>query len=788
MVDNVTINYEDFKDLHSHKEFVIGYDTESKVIMISREHGARIYYEIQDFPYYFCIKASDVLKHRSLLSLLKKRRKLTGITRDGEFARLYCRTSNRNHKEDDKAEILRALKAEGIETYEADLTSYQRLVVDLKIKVSSEYRTLYFDIETDDRGKGIIIGAKRIVSIAAVDEEGHTFYWSSQDEREILRAFFNKIVHYDLIAGWNSEKFDIPYIKARADKYKNDIPWFQWRQIVQVDMMQKLMEIHKRNLELIKEVRSFSLKSVSEHFLGGETKITHKESIWEMFTKNPEKLKEYNIRDCVLLLKLEQKLKIIGQKVAEHLVSGCFLNEFSVSRILDIYILKSAVGSGIRFKTKPPREDNDFDPNKKAAYVGGLVLDPVTGIHYNVIHFDFTSLYPSIIQTFNISPETWIRVKKEGEKRDPEYIYTPNDQLFSREKGIIPRVIGGLLDARNEIRYNELKKYKEGSKEYEVAYFKQYAFKTISNSFYGILGASFTRYYRKETAEAITLSGHYMLRLVKRWCENKDIQVLYGDTDSVFIKAGFDIDENTIHEQINGFLSYHLFKNFGITDSQMDLKTEAVYDSFLLQGKKKYVKNEGGKLKIVGLEARRRETLPFSAKKQIEMLDLLMIKKYNSKQIIEWIEELKEYVLSGKMTKEEVMLQIKLSKHVDEYQKKAKDRKTKEPILDDNGKQVLLPSPLAHIKVANYLKDNGIKENEANTWEKGCYIKYIIINQYPKLEAKSIYQLEEGEYDRNYYWNVKVFAMLQRTLEVAMPEVNWEDYLVEVRRTRKKKI
>ncbi len=786
MLEKIDIKYEDFVDLHSKKEFVIGFDTEKGVTMISREDNVRMYYQIDNFPYYFCVKVSDIYENKDLFKRFKERKLVRKIEREGEFAKVYVRTSNRSYRDDDKKAVLNALKSADIQTYEADLTSYQRMQIDLKLQIASTYRILYFDIETDDRGKGIVIGARRIVSIAAVDDEGHTFYWSDEDESEILRQFFNKIQHYDLITGWNSEHFDIPYIKERAKKHAKKIPWYNWRQTVQVDMMKKLMEIHKRNVELIKEVRSFSLKAVSTHFLAGETKIEHSETIWEMFKKNPQKLKEYNIQDCLLLKKLEDKLKIIGQKVAEHLVSGCFLNEFAVSRILDVYILKSAQGSGVRFKSKPPREELDFNPNKKSGYTGGLVLEPAVGMHYNVLHLDFTSLYPSIIQTFNISPETWLRPNDDEEQQD-EFVYTPNKQVFSREKGIIPRVIGGLLQARNDIRYNELKKLKEGTEEYEVAYFKQYAFKTISNSFYGILGADFTRYYRKETAEAITLSGHYLLRLVEHWCATKDIQVLYGDTDSVFVSAEFHLDSDTVYTQVNAFINYHLFHHFGIYDSHMDLKLEAVYDSLLLLGKKKYVKNEGGELKIIGLEARRRETLPFSAKYQTELLDLLILKKASAERVIKWVEKLRDYVLGGNMTKEEVTLQIKLSKHVDEYRKVKKDKKTKEPILDEDGKEILLPSVLAHVKVAVYLQENGIKENGANTWEKGSYVKYIIINQFPKLEAKSALLIEEGEYNKDYYWNVKVFAMMQRVLDVAFPDIEWSQFLTEVKRTRKKK-
>ncbi len=788
MIERRTITYKEFVESYASKDFLIGYDDDKGLNMIYRDGRTRVYLTIKDFPYYFCVSAKDVADNKELFTRLKVRRKIIKGETDGDFVKIYCRTAARYNRRDEKDEVLEALKSRGIQTYEADLSPYQRLVVDLNIKVATDYRILYFDIETDDRGKGIVIGARRIVSIAAVDDEGHEYYWSSQDEAEILNAFFDKLRHYDLVAGWNSEKFDIPYIKERAKKLKSKVPWFNWRQTVQVDMMQKLMEIHKRNIDLIKEVRSFSLNAVSKHFLG-ESKVEHEESIWELFTKNPAKLKKYNIQDCVLLLKLEQKLKIIGQKIAEHSISGCFLNEFAVSRILDVYILKNAAGSSIRFKSKPPREDNDFDPNRKAGYVGGLVLNPVRGMHYHVLHFDFTSLYPSIIQTFNISPETWIRSKKEGEVLDPQYIYTPNGQVFSRKQGIIPRTITGLLKARNDIRYNELKKLKEGTKEYEVAYFKQYAFKTISNSFYGILGASFTRYYRKETAEAITLSGHFMLHLVEQWCASKDIQVLYGDTDSVFVKADYALDENQIHHEINNFIAYFLFKHFGIENSYMDLKVEAVYESFLLLDKKRYVKNEDGHLKIVGLEARRRETLPFAAAKQIEFLEMLLLQGKTKDDVINWLLDLKDYVISGNMKKEEVTLQIKLSKHVDEYQKKKKNKKTKEVELDADGNEIMLPSVLAHIKVANWLKDNGIKENGTNTWEKGCYVKYIITDGSKKLEATSIYNYEDGQYDASYYWDVKIYAPILRILEVVFPEHDWVKYLVKpkVRKTRKKK-
>lgn len=778
MVEQRTISYLEFKERYADEKFIAGYDEHDEVVLIFRKGQNRIYLRIPDFPYYFCVRKKDVEENKELFRKLRTRRLILDHKIDHNYVRIYTNVSSRWKADDARKELVSQLTSHKIETFEADLSPSQRLFIDHKLEVATEYRTLYFDIETDDRGKGIVIGARRIVSIAAVDDKGKQFYWSG-DEEIMLGEFFKKIVHYDLLTGWNSEKFDVPYIKERVKKLK--LPWYNWRQTLHVDMMQKMMEIHKRNVELIKEVRSFSLNSIAKHFLN-EEKIEHTETIWQLFTKNPDKLRKYNLQDCKLLLKLDKKLKILGQKIAELSIAGCFLNEYAVSRILDVFILRNAVGTGIRFKTKPPWDDANFDPNRKAGYVGGLVLEPVKGVHYDVFHFDFTSLYPSIIQTFNISPETWVKARDDSEG---DFIYSPNGQAFEREIGIVPRILTHLLDARNDIRYNELKKYKEGSLEYEAAYFKQYAFKTIANSFYGILGASFTRYYRKENAESITLSGHYLLNLVQEWCKGNEIEVIYGDTDSVFVKADYALNEDEIHSKVNQFIAYHLFKNFNVENSKIDLKVEAVYDSFLMVGKKKYVKNEGGTLKLVGLEAKRRETLKFTAKNQIKMIEMLLLEKASAETIIKWLEELKEYVLSGKMTKEEVMLQIKLSKHVDDYRKVKKDKKTKEPILDEEGKPVMLPSSLAHIKVANWLRENGIKENGLNTWEKGSYVKYIVIDGSKKLEATSIYNYEDN-YDPTYYWDVKVYAPLQRVLEEVFPEVEWADLLVKEARKKTK--
>jgi hypothetical protein len=179
-----------------------------------------------------------------------------------------------------------------------------------------------------------------------------------------------------------------------------------------------------------------------------------------------------------------------------------------------------------------------------------------------------------------------------------------------------------------------------------------------------------------------------------------------------------------------------------------------------------------------GVEARRRETLEFSAKAQIKLFEMLLLEDKSLPEVIEFVNGLKEYVQSS-MTKEEVTLQIKLSKDVSLYDKQKKD---------DFGNVVkVIESKLAHVKVAKWLREQSIKENGMNTWEKGCYVKYIVTKGYGGIEATSIYNYENN-YDAVYYWNVKVFALLQRILLVVYPFFDWEQFLIEVTKASRKKI
>ena len=165
-----------------------------------------------------------------------------------------------------------------------------------------------------------------------------------------------------------------------------------------------------------------------------------------------------------------------------------------------------------------------------AAQQGGHVLEPVTGLHRNVWVFDFKSLYPSIIRTFNIDPVSYIASPPPG----ADVIETPGG-AFRREPAILPRLLDELFPRREAAK-------QAGD---EVA---SHAIKILMNSFYGVLGTPACRFHNPALANSITGMGREMLLWSKRWFEDAGFRVLYGDTDSLFVHSGSKDFDRTLEQ------------------------------------------------------------------------------------------------------------------------------------------------------------------------------------------------------------------------------------------------
>jgi DNA polymerase alpha subunit A len=247
--------------------------------------------------------------------------------------------------------------------------------------------------------------------------------------------------------------------------------------------------------------------------------------------------------------------------------------------------------------------EEGVDAKKKDKFKGGLVFEPEKGLYDKfILVMDFNSLYPSIIQEFNICFTTVERSDLiEDEDKVPE---VPNNQ----DQGILPRLIATLVSRRREVK--KLMKDKTATPDQLATWdIKQLALKLTANSMYGCLGYTKSRFYARPLAMLTTYKGREILRRTKDMAEEKMLRVIYGDTDSVMINTNVDNIQDALK------LGNEFKKEVNDSYRLLEIDIDNVFRRILLHAKKKYaainmVPVDGKyieKLEVKGLDMRRRE-------------------------------------------------------------------------------------------------------------------------------------------------------------------------------------
>jgi len=408
-------------------------------------------------------------------------------------------------------------------------------------------------------------------------------YIKCRDEIDLIKRFIDTWSgnYPDIITGWNTSFFDIPYLVNRITKLLGEewaerlSPWnkISSRQVVMNGREQtsmKLLGIASLDyLDLYKKFapggqsqESYKLDSIANVELG-ERKLSYEEygNLHSLYRDNYQLFIEYNIKDVELVDRLEDKLKLIEMALTLAYDNKCNYDDvFAQVRMWDTIIYNH-----LRKKNMvvPPNQSN----KKDAAYVGAFVKDPIIGMHNWVASFDLNSLYPHLIMQFNISPDTLIEGEHWNvsiddlldEKVDTSMLknktLTPNGHFFSTEKqGFLPELM--------ETMYNDRSRYKkmmiEAQKELQTATGDKFeiekrisrynnlqlAKKVSLNSAYGALGNQYFRFFDVRQASAITTSGQLVIRWIEKhineWMntllktEDQDY-VIASDTDSIYL-------------------------------------------------------------------------------------------------------------------------------------------------------------------------------------------------------------------------------------------------------------
>jgi DNA polymerase-2 len=422
----------------------------------------------------------------------------------------------------------------------------------------------------------------------------------------------------------------------------------------------------------------YTLETVSRELLGTGKTISPDagkvEEINRLFNEDKIKLAEYNLNDTILVSEIFKKTGIIKQNVKRAQLSGLMMDRLGMmTAAFDHFYLPKLHREGF-----VASDIKDIEPAGQAA--GGYVIEPIPGIYENVALLDFKSLYPSIILTFKIDPLSRMY-------NNIESISTPQGYKFSASKNYLPELISKLMEQRNTAKKNDDK------------YLSQ-AIKILMNSFYGVMGSFGCRFYHPDLPNAITSTGKWLLLGSKEYLEQKGYKVLYGDTDSLFVKikdkeaADADYYGNEIAKDLNEYWKRKLKEDFNV-ESYLELEYEKFYTKFVLTqsrgsesgAKKRYAgliaDTDSNKIEFVGMESVRSDWTKLAKDFQAELYDRIL----NNKEIDNWINDLVISLKHGHFDNK-LVYRKRLRKDIDEYVKNIPPQVKAARMLDDKSSSV----------------------------------------------------------------------------------------------------
>ena len=490
-----------------------------------------------------------------------------------------------------------------------------------------------------------------------VNKQKNVIYKGFQTEYELLTDFINWWMVEEncpeVVTGWNSEFYDIPYLVRRIDRVlgeklmKRMSPWGLVTEKETFVMGRKQISYDVggiTQLDYLMLYKKFTYKAQESYRLDyiasvelGQKKLDHSEfdTFKDFYTKGWQKFVEYNIIDVELVDRMEDKMKLIELAITMAFDAKVnFVDVFYQVRMWDAIIYNYLKKRNIVI---PPKEDS----SKSEKYAGAYVKEPIPGKYDWVVSFDLNSLYPHLIMQYNISPETLMDERHPSTSVDKilneeitfemykDYAVCANGAMYRKDvRGFLPELMERIYNERKVFKKKMLQAKQEYEKtpskalEKEIARCNniQMARKIQLNSAYGAIGNQYFRYYKLANAEAITLSGQVSIR----WIENRmneylntllktkeEDYVVASDTDSIYLNLGPLVDkffanksgdktaivgilDKICQEKLEPFIesSYQKLADYvQAYDQKMQMKRENIAERGIWTAKKRYILN-----------------------------------------------------------------------------------------------------------------------------------------------------------------------------------------------------
>jgi DNA polymerase II len=604
------------------------------------------------------------------------------------------------------------LAQQGIACYESDIRPTERFLcerfITAAIDVDAEFdsatlhnprllpgdyrpqlKVMSFDIESDYEIDTLFsiafvcCGERRVLMIGDAADEDFIEYVA--DERSLLQRWLDCVASLDpdILIGWNVVNFDLRLLQKKSRQLGVPLTIGRggalphWRQS-QADRNHHFVLVPGRvvldGIDSLRAAtysfRSFALEAVAREILGRGKLIqdrNHADPLYKakqirsQFADNKPQLAAYNLEDCQLVWDIFEHTSLIGFCVERAQLTGLEMDRAggSVAAFDNLYLPQ--------LHRKGYVAPNIGDYQGELSAPGGYVMDSKPGLQDSVLVLDYKSLYPSIIRSFRVDPYARIAATTAA----PEDVIPGYDGAsFHKHDHILPNIIESLWAARDQAKADANKALSQ-------------AIKIIMNSFYGVLGTPGCRLHDSRLTSSITRRGHDLILQTVKLIEAEGYEVIYGDTDSVFVSLNGRLDNDSAEEignhlvaQINRYWREHLRDEYAI-ESCLEMEFETHYHQFFmptargsdLGSKKRYaglVQDQQGNRRIIykGLETVRTDWTELAREFQQALYQLI----FDGADAADYIRETISDLRAGKHDAK-LVYRKRLHKKLNEYQK-----------------------------------------------------------------------------------------------------------------------
>jgi DNA polymerase I len=611
---------------------------------------------------------------------------------------------------------------------------------------SFEWNTVAFDLEVYE--EQVIMASfygedfRKVITTEEIDRE---FVETVESEKKLIERFVEVVEEedIDILTGYNTDEFDFDVLRKRSNKHNvtlalgldgermkfNRRGRFKGARLkgrMHLDLYPFVSHVISPGLES----ETLDLDSVAEELLG----LRKDDLSWEEMKaswsqkQDLEEFADYSLKDSELAFKLAEEL--VPQMLELSRITGLIPFDacrLTYGQLTENYLLREAHERDMMALNRPS-QDKRQKRQRQGAYSGGFVYTPDAGLYENLALFDFKSLYPTVMVAHNISPDTLNLEECEDRFELEEFDYS-----FCQDKdGFFPELVEELVRDRSEIK-KQMKGVEEGSQELQILDNRQQAEKILANSFYGYLGYNSARWYSRECAEAITYLGRKHIQDTIEKAEEEGFEVVYGDTDSVFLK------KDKIREEMDEFLDD--------VNEQLPEFMQLEFEGFFTRGfftstesgegaKKKYaLLSEDGSMKITGFEQVRRDWSPIAKKTQKKVLRKVL--EDDVGEAAEIVKETIQKLKDGEIPVEDLKIYTTLTKPPEEYD-----------------------STAPHVEAVKKAKRRGDEISAETT------VAYVIGRGPGSISSRAELLKYAEDYDPDYYIDNQVIPATLRVLKV----------------------